>query len=102
MSDEMIAKAREMVAETPKLPEIDVREKAGFHTGNPQTLDERLFMQLFVYRASREADVDALIERLGAALASAECPAVIYRDVNDPRGVGVLSWSVNPTHFVTK
>jgi chlorite dismutase len=102
MSDEMIAKAREMVAETPKLPEIDVREKAGFHTGNPQTLDERLFMQLFVYRVAREADTDALIERLGAAMTSAECAGVIYRDVNDPRGIGVLSWSVDPTHFVTK
>lgn len=102
MSDEMIAKAREMVAETPKLPEIDVREKAGFHTGNPQTLDQRLFMQLFVYRVSREADGDALIERLGAALEGAGCPGVIYRDTNDPRGLGVLSWSTDPTHFVTK
>lgn len=101
MSDELTAKAREMVAETPKLPEIDVREKAGFHTGNPQTLDRRLFMQLFVYRVARETEPDALIGRLGEALDGAGCPAVIYRDVNDPRGIGVLSWSIDPTHFVT-
>jgi hypothetical protein len=101
MSDELTAKAREMVAETPKLPEIDVRERAGFHTGNPQTLDQRLFMQLFVYRVAREADPDALIGALGAAFEEANCPGVIYRDANDPRGLGVLSWSTDPAHFVT-
>lgn len=101
MSDELIAKAREMVAETPKLPEIDIREKAGFHTGNPQTLDKRLFMQLFVYRVAREADPDATIGRLSEAFEEHNCPGVIYRDANDPRGIGVLSWSTDPGHFVT-
>jgi chlorite dismutase len=101
MSDDLIAKAREMVAETPKLPEIDVREKAGFHTGNPQTLDKRLFMQLMVYRVAREADPDALIGRLGAAFEESGCPGVIYRDTNDPRGIGILTWSTDPAHFVT-
>jgi hypothetical protein len=101
MSDELTAKAREMVAETPKLPEIDVREKAGFHTGNPQTLDRRLFMQLFVYRVEHDADPDAMIGRLIEAFEQAGSPGVIYRDANDPRGIGVLSWSIDPGHFVT-
>jgi Chlorite dismutase len=101
MSDDMTARAREMVAETPKLPEIDVREKAGHHTGNPQTLDSRLFMQLLVYRAAREADPDALIARLGEAFEQKGCPGVIYRDANDPRGIGILTWSTDPAHFVT-
>jgi hypothetical protein len=102
MSDDMTARAREMVAETPKLPEIDVREKAGHHTGNPQTLDSRLFMQLLVFRAAREADPDALIAQLGQAFEAKACPGVIYRDANDPRGIGILTWSENPAHFVTK
>jgi chlorite dismutase len=101
MNDDMKARAREMVAETPKLPEIDVSERAGYHTGNPQSLERRLFMQLLVYRAAPEADPDALLARLGAAFEAKGCPGVLYRDVSDPRGIGVLSWSVDPAHFVT-
>jgi hypothetical protein len=101
MSDEMKARAREMVAETPKLPEIDVNERAGHHTGNPQSLDRRLFMQLLVYRAAQAADPDALLARLGEAFEQKGCPGVLYRDANDPRSIGVLTWSVDPAHFVT-
>lgn len=101
MSDDMKARAREMVAETPKLPEIDVSERAGYHTGNPQSLDRRLFMQLLVYRAAAEADPDALLARLGEAFEQKGCPGVLYRDANDPRGIAVLTWSIDPAHFVT-
>lgn len=101
MSDDMQARAREMVAETPKLPEIDVSERAGHHTGNPQSLNHRLFMQLLVFRAAPEVDPDALLARLAAAFEEKKCPGVLYRDANDPRGIGVLSWSVEPAHFVT-
>lgn len=97
----MKARAREMVAETPKLPEIDVRERAGDHTGNPQTLDRRLFMQLLVYRVDESRDPDRVIEELGQAFESAGAPGVLYRDVNDPCSLGVLSWSIDPAHFVT-
>jgi Chlorite dismutase len=102
MTDDMKARAREMVAETPKLPEIDVSERAGYHTGNPQSLERRLFMQLLVYRAAPDADPDALLGRLGAAFEAQGCPGVLYRDANDPRSIGVLSWSTDPAHFVTK
>ena len=102
MSDDIIARAREMVAETPKLPEIDVSERAGHHTGNPQTLNQRLFMQLLVYSVAQDQSPDVLITRLGEVFEEQGCAGVIYRDVNDPRGIGVLSWSVEPAHFVTK
>ena len=101
MSDDITARAREMVAETPKLPEIDVSERAGHHTGNPQTLNERLFMQLLVYRVAQDHSPDELLTRLGEAFEKQGCPGVLYRDVNDPRSIGVLSWSVSPAHFVT-
>lgn len=101
MSDDITARAREMVAETPKLPEIDVSERAGHHTGNPQTLNQRLFMQLLVYRVGQDHNPDVMITRLGDAFEEHGCPGVIYRDVNDPRSIGVLSWSVEPVHFVT-
>jgi hypothetical protein len=102
MSDDITARAREMVAETPKLPEIDVRERAGDHTGNPRAIDQRLFMQLLVYRVDEALDPDSLIEQLGQALSAAECAGVLYRDANDPRSLGLLSWSIDPAHFVTK
>jgi chlorite dismutase len=101
MSEEHDARAQQMVAETPKLPEIDVSERAGHHTGNPVSMDKRLFMQLLVYRVESEASPDVAIDALGRGFESARCPGVIYRDANDPRGVGVLTWSEDPAHFVT-
>lgn len=102
MSDDPTqARALEMVAATPKLPEIDVSERAGHHTGNPRSLNKRLFMQLLVYRVENHADPDGVVQRLGELFEAAGCPGVIYRNVNDPRGIGVLSWSIEPSHFVT-
>jgi hypothetical protein len=101
MSDDQKARAREMVAETPKLPDIDVSERAGDHTGNPQSMNRRLFMQLLVYRVRDGEKPDSLIESLGEKLAAAGSPGTIYRDVNDPRSLGVLTWSEDPAHFVT-
>lgn len=100
--DDLKARASEMVRDTPKLPEIDVRERAGHHTGNPRTLDQRLFMQLLVYRVDERQHPDTIIVRAGSAFEAAGIPGVLYRDVNDPRSIGVLTWSVDPEHFVTK
>ncbi len=101
MSDDMKARAAEMVRETPKLPQIDVDERAGDHTGNPRSLSTRLFMQLLVYRVDEAQHPDAALERLGAAMSGAGVAGVLYRDANDPRGLGVLTWSEQPEHFVT-
>ncbi|MET0344543.1 MAG: chlorite dismutase family protein [Polyangiales bacterium] len=99
--DDLKARASEMVRDTPKLPEIDVRERAGHHTGNPRTLDRRLFMQLLVYRVDERQHPDTIIVRAGSAFEEAGIPGVLYRDVNDPRSIGVLTWSTEPEHFVT-
>jgi chlorite dismutase len=101
MSEDQDARAQQMVAETPKLPEIDVSERAGHHTGNPVSMDRRLFMQLLVYRVDAEVSPDVVIDALSRGFESANCPGVIYRDTNDPRGIGVLTWSEDPAHFVT-
>lgn len=97
----MKARAREMVAETPKLPNIDVSERAGDHTESPQSMNKRLFMQLLVYRVPENLEPNAVIEDLGRAFEERGSPGVLYLDANDPRSVGVLSWSVDPSHFVT-
>jgi hypothetical protein len=99
--DDMKARASEMVRDTPKLPEIDVSERAGHHTGNPRSIRTRLFMQLLVYRVDERQHPDQVIVRAGAAFESFGIPGVLYRDVNDPRSIGVLTWSEQPEHFVT-
>jgi Chlorite dismutase len=80
------------------LPEIDVRERGAPKDGQPQTMDRRLFMQFLAFVA--EEPVRA-VRDLSAALAGSKVPAVVYDDVNDPRGIAVLTWSEDPAHFVT-
>jgi chlorite dismutase len=101
MADEMEARAREMVAETPKLPEIDVSERAGHHTGNPQSINRRLFMQLLVYRVDAAHEPDTVLKALEREFEAAGCSGVLYRDANDPRSIAVLTFSEDPAHFVT-
>jgi len=99
--DDQKARATEMVRDTPKLPVIDVNERAGDHTGNPRQLASRLFMQLLVYRVDGEQHPDGVINRAAGAFESANVSGVIYRDANDPRSIGILTWSEQPEHFVT-
>lgn len=101
MSDDLKARAVEMVRDTPKLPVIDVDERAGDHTGNPRSISRRLFMQLLVYRVDAAQHPDAAVNRAGAAFEAANIKGVIYRDANDPSSFAVLTWSEKPEHFVT-
>ena len=80
--------------------EVDVTERAGQHTGKPQSLESRLFMQLLVYECEPGLDPARAVEQVATALSSRKVPAVIYEDVNAPRRLGVLTWSEQPEHFV--
>ena len=62
---------------------IDVRERGA----EGQTSDRRLYMQLSAFGAC--LDVKPLLR----ALESSRLEAVLYQDVNDARGVGVLAMS---------
>jgi len=68
---------------------VDVRERGA----NQQLSERRLFMQLQVLTGC--VDVKPLVRALEAS--RQEC--VLYHDVNDPRGVGVLGMSEDPTAF---
>lgn len=83
------------------LPVIDVDERAGHHTGNPQVLKTRLFMQLLVFDVAQEADPRWVLTQLANAMRASEIPAVIYEDMNSPRGLGLLTWTENPLDFVS-
>ena len=72
-------------------PRLDIRERGA----NQQTSDRRLFMQLQVFTGC--ADAAPLI----ATLAASQAEAVLYLDVCDPKGVGVLTMTEDPTSFAT-
>lgn len=82
------------------LPHIDVRERGAPKAGEPQFLERRLFMQLLVFHVPSRPDVAGAVKELGAALRERSAAAVVYEDVNDPRGIAVLSWSEDPAYFV--
>jgi chlorite dismutase len=82
------------------LPDIDVRERGAEKGGQPQVMDRRLFMQFLAFHVPVPS-VDTTVRGLTGALAERRIAAVVYDDLNDPRGIGVLTWSEDPAHFVT-
>jgi hypothetical protein len=75
---------------------LDIREKGGLRGGEPQTSDRRLFMQLLAFGGADDT------KKLACALEGSGMEAVLYEDVNDPRGIGLLTWSDDPDFFITK
>lgn len=81
---------------------IDVRERGAERDGQPQVSDRRLFMQLLVFSCTGELNPTRTLKSLGAALAAARVPAVLYEDVNDPFGIGLLTFTEKPDEFVSR
>jgi len=80
---------------------LDMAERAGIHTGKPQVLETRLFMQLLAFDCERGVDPTRAIEEVATQLAARKVAAVIYADANAPRRFAVLTWSERPEHFVS-
>ena len=68
---------------------VDVRERGA----NQQLSDRRLFMQLHVLTGC--ADVKSLVR----VLETGRQEVVLYQDLNDPRGIGLLGMSEDPAYF---
>lgn len=77
------------------MDELDLREKGGPRQGQPQVSDRRLFMQLQAFGGVLDA------HSLIAELEESGIEGVLYADVNDPRGVALVTWSDDPDFFVT-
>ena len=77
------------------MEELDLREKGGPRQGQPQVSDRRLFMQLLAFGDAHDSRV------LIAALQESGIEGVLYADVNDPRGVALVTWSDDPDFFVS-
>jgi hypothetical protein len=69
---------------------VDVQERGA----NQRVSNRRLFMQLLVYGGC--PDSKALV----AALESSRVESVLYADLNDPTGVGLLACAEDPAFFV--
>jgi hypothetical protein len=79
-----------------KLEHPDLSEKGGLRNGQPQRSDERLFMQLFAFGGC--AGAGDVVRHVAAA----GLDAVVYEDLNDPRGIAVLTLSRDPNTFVDR
>ena len=84
-----------MATETRRGPEPpDLSERGGIKNGQPQRSNDRLFMQLLAFGGCTDSRAPA------DALAASGLDAVLYEDVNDPRGVALLTLSQNPAVFL--
>jgi hypothetical protein len=83
--------------ETRRGPEPpDLSEKGGMKGGQPQRADTRLFMQLMAFGGCTDS------APLVRELAQANLEGVLYEDLNDPRGVALLTFSESPAVFVDR
>jgi hypothetical protein len=74
----------------------DIAEKGGVKNGQPQRSEQRLFVQLLAFGGCADA------HRLADTLAGADIAGVLYEDVNDPRGVALLTLSEDPAFFLDR
>jgi chlorite dismutase len=77
-----------------KLEPPDISERGGLKGGQPQRSDARLFMQLFVYTGCDD------VAAVTASISQAPVDAVVYADLNDPKGIGILTVAPDPNVFV--
>ncbi|GAB4581532.1 MAG: hypothetical protein Fur0022_42800 [Anaerolineales bacterium] len=75
---------------------VDLFEKGRSADGQVIALDRRLFMQFLAFGEAYKTEL--YVERLEEAGVS----GVLYEDVNDPHGLGLLTFSENPDDFLTQ
>lgn len=73
---------------------LDIREKGATRGGERLVSEQRLFMQLLAFGDGRDSMA------LASATAAAGFESVLYEDLNDPRGVALLTWSRDPDYFI--
>lgn len=76
---------------------LNISEKGGPKDGKPQQSDRRLYCQLLVFTNASST----LISKLQNELQKNSLNAVIYSDVNDPKGIGLLVMTENPDTFAS-
>jgi len=74
----------------------DLSEKGGNRNGEPQRSDERLFVQFLAFGHCHD------VQELARAVDQAGVSGVLYEDINDPHGVGLLTLTQDPNDFIDK
>jgi chlorite dismutase len=64
--------------------------------GQAQRSERRLFMQFFAFGGCRSSQL------IAEALADAAAAGVVYEDVNDPHGIGLLTFNEDPNYFLER
>ena len=64
--------------------------------GQPQRSNARLFMQFLAFGSCAQT------APLGDALGRAKISGVLYEDINDPRGIGLLTFHEDPDFFLDR
>ena len=72
----------------------DLSERGGMKNGQPQRSDVRLFMQFLAFGGCENSQ--PLVE----GVRDTNVAGVLYEDVNDPRGVALLTFSQDPNFFI--
>ncbi len=75
---------------------LDIRETGAAVNGDRQTSGKRLFCQFLAFGGCAELGI------LAQALAISRIEGVLYEDINDARGMGLLLMAEDPNIFVTK
>ncbi|HVS15187.1 MAG TPA: chlorite dismutase family protein [Thermoanaerobaculia bacterium] len=76
--------------------ELDLRERSRTGDGREHALDRRLFLQLLAFGGVREtAPLAAALERSGLC-------CVLYEDLGDPSGVGLLTLCEQPEELIDR
>jgi hypothetical protein len=104
MSEENAPKAGAPRAEhggSPAAFTVEVRERGRGSGGEPAYLERRLFMQLQAYRVEI-GGVTAMARGLATLLAAEGMSGVVYRDVNDPLGIALLTYTEEPEDFALR
>jgi chlorite dismutase len=71
---------------------INLSEK-GMSEGKPVSLNRRLFMQFMAFRDANRQELEKQFEKVSAQ-------AVIYQDMSDPNGLGVMVYCEDPSYVV--
>lgn len=77
-----------------RLEPPDISERGGLRGGQPQRSDQRLFMQLCAFGGCTRPT------EIARHLSDVPFEAVVYEDLNDPRGIAVLTMSRDPNAFI--
>lgn len=80
----------------PQSEEADISEKGKNEAGETISLNRRLFMQLLVFTKCDR--IAPLVEQV----AESGVQAVLYQELNDPEGVGLLTFTEDPNYFLTQ